>query len=61
MNGRQTYMVFWFMGSELGSLINNKANRREAEENWEMKFLRKDETGNEHYEIRQKGAQYARG
>lgn len=60
MHGPKSFMIFWYNGSQLGSLIKNESNMREAEEKWHMEFLRKDETGNDHYEIRQKGETYAR-
>lgn len=55
MFGPKTFMVFWFKGSQLGSLMKNETNMREAESQWHMEFLHKDEEGNDHYEIRKKG------
>jgi hypothetical protein len=54
MFGPKTFMVFWFQGDKLGTLIENKINQREAESLWEMEFLKRDEEGNAHYSVRAK-------
>jgi hypothetical protein len=56
MFGPKTFMVFWFQGAKLGTLIENKMNQREAESLWEMEFLKRDEEGNAHYSVRTKVA-----
>ena len=60
MHGPKTFMVFWFKGSQLGSLIKNQTNMRQAESQWHMEFLLTDESDNDHYEIRQKGRNHDR-
>jgi len=54
MFGPKTFMVFWFQGAKLGTLIENKINQQEAESLWEMEFLKRDEEGNAHYSVRTK-------
>jgi hypothetical protein len=56
MFGPKTFMVFWFQGAKLGTLIENKMNQREVEALWEMEFLKRDEDGNAHYSVRAKVA-----